>query len=83
MYKREHKAETDVDQLTVYMILGTVVGARLGHCLFYNPEYYLSNPLEILMIWKGGLASHGGAIGILIAIYLYTRKKKESYRSIK
>ena len=79
MYRREHKTETDVDQLTVYMILGTVIGARLGHCLFYNPEYYLSHPLEILMIWKGGLASHGGAIGILIAIYLYARKKKESY----
>ena len=79
MYRREKKAETDVDQLTVYMILGTVIGARLGHCLFYDPEYYLSNPLQILMIWKGGLASHGAAVGILIAIYLYVRKKKESY----
>jgi len=82
MYRREHKKETDVDQLTVYMILGTVIGARLGHCLFYNPEYYLSHPLEILMIWKGGLASHGGAIGILIAIYFFAKKKKESYISL-
>jgi prolipoprotein diacylglyceryl transferase len=60
------------------MILGTVIGARLGHCLFYSPGYYLSNPLEILMVWKGGLASHGATIGILIALYLYTKKKKEN-----
>lgn len=79
MYKKEHKPESDVEQLTVYMILGTVIGARLGHCLFYNPEYYLSNPLEIIMVWKGGLASHGAAIGILTAVYLYSRKKKENY----
>jgi prolipoprotein diacylglyceryl transferase len=50
------------------------VGARLGHTLFYEPEYYLKNPLEILKIWKGGLASHGWAIGILIALGLYYRK---------
>lgn len=79
MYKRENKPESDVEQLTIYMILGTVIGARLGHCLFYNPEYYLSNPLEIIMVWKGGLASHGAAIGILTAVYLYSRKKKENY----
>jgi prolipoprotein diacylglyceryl transferase len=57
------------------MILGTVIGARLGHCLFYNPDYYLSHPLEILMVWKGGLASHGAAIGILTAIYLFVKKR--------
>jgi phosphatidylglycerol---prolipoprotein diacylglyceryl transferase len=79
MYKREQKPVMDVEQVAVYMILGTVIGARLGHCLFYNPEYYLSNPLEILMVWKGGLASHGAAIGILISIYIYAKKKKESF----
>jgi prolipoprotein diacylglyceryl transferase len=79
MYKRENKPESDVEQLAVYMILGTVIGARLGHCLFYNPEYYLSNPIEILMVWKGGLASHGAAVGILTALYLYAKKKKENY----
>ena len=79
MYKRENKPVMDVEQIAVYMILGTVIGARLGHCLFYNPEYYLSHPLEILMVWKGGLASHGAAIGILISIYIYTKKKKESF----
>jgi len=79
IYKRENKPETDVEQLVVYAIVGTVIGARLGHCLFYNPEYYLANPLEILMVWKGGLASHGTSIGIPIAIYLYTKKKKISF----
>jgi phosphatidylglycerol---prolipoprotein diacylglyceryl transferase len=77
MYKREGKPETDVEQLTVYMIIGTVIGARLGHVLFYNPAYYFENPLEILMVWKGGLASHGAAVGILIAMYIYSNLKKD------
>ncbi len=79
IYKRENKPESDVEQLVIYAIVGTVIGARLGHCLFYNPEYYLANPLEILMVWKGGLASHGTSIGIPIAIYLYTKNKKISF----
>jgi prolipoprotein diacylglyceryl transferase len=61
------------------MALGTVIGARLGHCLFYEPEYYLSNPIEILKIWRGGLASHGAALGILLALYLWTRKFKKKF----
>ena len=79
IYKRENRPVSDVEQLVIYVIFGTVIGARLGHCLFYNPDYYLANPLEILMVWKGGLASHGTAVGIPIAIYLYTRKKKMSF----
>ncbi|MEW5845503.1 MAG: prolipoprotein diacylglyceryl transferase [Bacteroidota bacterium] len=74
--KREHLPEGFLDSLTMYMIVGTVIGARLGHCLFYEPDYYLSNPIEILKIWHGGLASHGAAIGILIALYLFARKHK-------
>jgi prolipoprotein diacylglyceryl transferase len=61
------------------MAIGTVVGARLGHCFFYEPQYYLENPLEIIKIWHGGLASHGAAIGILTALYLFARKEKRSY----
>ena len=76
VYKKENKPVSDVEQLTVYMILGTVIGARLGHCLFYNPDFYLSNPLEILKVWKGGLASHGAAIGIIISLYFFAKKKK-------
>lgn len=68
-----------LDRLTIYMAIGTVVGARLGHCLFYEPQYYLANPIEILAIWHGGLASHGAAIGIFVALYLFARKEKRSY----
>ncbi|MFA7288144.1 MAG: prolipoprotein diacylglyceryl transferase [Melioribacteraceae bacterium] len=75
IFKIEKRSEDDLNDLVWYMILGTIIGARLGHCLFYNPEYYLANPLEILMVWKGGLASHGAAIGILTAIYLFVKKK--------
>ncbi|VAX24915.1 Prolipoprotein diacylglyceryl transferase [hydrothermal vent metagenome] len=77
IYKKEKKNLDDLNDLIWYMILGTVIGARLGHVLFYNPGYYLSHPIEILMVWKGGLASHGAAIGILTAIYLYSKKKKD------
>jgi prolipoprotein diacylglyceryl transferase len=77
IFSKEHKSERDLNDLVWYMILGTVLGARLGHCLFYNPGYYLSHPIEILEIWKGGLASHGAAIGILTAIYIYVRKRKD------
>jgi len=77
IFKNENKPEDDLNDLIWFMILGTILGARLGHCLFYNPEYYLSNPFEILKIWKGGLASHGAAIGILISIYFYSKKKKD------
>lgn len=78
IYRREKKREEELSDLIWYMILGTVIGARLGHCLFYNPTYYLSNPLEIFAIWHGGLASHGAAIGILIALYLFTKKVKNT-----
>ncbi|MFO7722812.1 MAG: prolipoprotein diacylglyceryl transferase [Bacteroidales bacterium] len=68
-----------LDDLTLWVGVGTVVGARLGHCLFYEPEIYLREPLRILKIWEGGLASHGAAIGILLALWLFTRKYKYSF----
>ena len=68
-----------MDKLLIYIAIGTVVGARLGHCLFYEPEYFLAHPIEILKIWKGGLASHGAAIGILLSLWLYVRKYKLSF----
>jgi phosphatidylglycerol:prolipoprotein diacylglycerol transferase len=66
-----------LDELTTYMILGTIIGARLGHVFFYEPVYYLAHPLKILKVWEGGLASHGAAIGIIsaILIFSYVRKK--------
>jgi phosphatidylglycerol:prolipoprotein diacylglycerol transferase len=79
IFKNENLGEAVLDRLTIYMAVGTIVGARLGHCLFYEPDYYLSHPWEILMIWHGGLASHGAAIGILIALGLFVSREKKGY----
>lgn len=73
----EGKPVEKLDSLLVHLVLGTTIGARLGHCLFYDPGYYFSQPLEILKIWEGGLASHGGGIGVMIAIWLFVRKNSE------
>lgn len=65
------------DRITLYMIVGTVVGARLGHFLFYeHPAHYLKAPLEIFRIWGGGLASHGAAVGIILALILFSWRIK-------
>jgi phosphatidylglycerol---prolipoprotein diacylglyceryl transferase len=79
IYKKEGRPIKEIDTLTVYLVVATIVGARLGHVLFYDPVYYFQNPQKIIMIWEGGLASHGGVIGILIAIYLFARKTNVSY----
>lgn len=92
VYKAEGRTEKELDTLTLYIIFGTVIGARLGHCLFYGPwwdeyndygqlisEGYLSHPLNLLKVYEGGLASHGGAIGIITAMILYCRKTKENW----
>ena len=73
MWKREKLNPQWIDPLLWYTLAGTVFGARLGHCLFYNPEYYLANPFEIFKVWEGGLASHGGVLGIIIAIYFFSK----------
>jgi phosphatidylglycerol:prolipoprotein diacylglycerol transferase len=64
----------EASRLLGYVVVGTVVGARLGHCLLYEPRYYLSHPLEILEVWRGGLASHGGVLGIALAVWLFARR---------
>ena len=91
LYKNEKLPDAWVDKLFMYTVIGTMVGARLGHCFFYEwkpleqpvtflgmtftyGNYYLSHPWELLYVWRGGLASHGGAIGILIALYLFNKK---------
>lgn len=85
IFKQDNKPEKHVEKLTVYMVVATIVGARLGHCLFYGPFYledgtgYFQQPWRILFVWEGGLASHGGAIGILLALYLFHRKFQYSY----
>lgn len=74
MWKKENLNPEWIDSLLMYTVLGTIIGARLGHCLFYAPEYYLAHPLEILKVWEGGLASHGGTLGIIVAIYFYSKR---------
>lgn len=72
IFKTENHNPEDVDVLTVHMVLATVLGARFGHLAFYEPERWLADPFMFFRIWEGGLASHGAAIGILIALYLYS-----------
>ena len=74
IYRHEKVSDDWMDKLLIYMLVSTVIGARLGHCLFYEPDYYLANPLKMLAIWEGGLASHGGAIGILLGLWIYVRR---------
>lgn len=78
-FKAEGIKQEILDSLTVYMFLGTLIGARLGHCLFYEPAYYLANPIKILMVWQGGLASHGAGLGIFLSLYLFAKKFKFGY----
>lgn len=75
-FRREGIKETLLDPLLYTLLIGTIVGARLGHCLFYQPDYYLGSWTgfkEIFMPWKGGLASHGGAIALIIAMIWFAR----------
>jgi len=79
IYKRENRDPAEVDSLLFYVMAGAVVGARLMHCLAYEPDFYLSHPLEIFKVWNGGLASHGGLLGVLLALWIFARRHNESY----
>lgn len=79
LLKKENFSQANLDSVLLYMIAGTIIGARIGDCLFYNGSYYLQHPIEILYIHRGGLSSHGGAIGILISMYIYSRTIKKPF----
>jgi phosphatidylglycerol---prolipoprotein diacylglyceryl transferase len=66
----------DVDDFLVWATLGVVLGGRLGYVLFYNPRYYVLHPRQVLFVWHGGMSFHGGAIGVTVAILLFTRIRK-------
>ena len=72
-------APRDMEDLLFYGALGVVLGGRLGYVLFYKPGYYLSHPLEILSVWQGGMSFHGGLLGVLLAIWLYCRRRGFDY----
>ena len=65
-----------VDDFMVWAVLGVILGGRLGHVLFYYPGHYLANPLEILKVWEGGMAFHGGLLGVIVAMLVFARKHK-------
>ncbi|RPE66399.1 prolipoprotein diacylglyceryl transferase [Pacificibacter maritimus] len=71
-----------LDDLLSWLVLGIILGGRLGYVLFYKPEYYLANPLEIPMVWQGGMAFHGGFLGVVVAAYLYGRAHQISLLSL-
>jgi prolipoprotein diacylglyceryl transferase len=79
IFRKERIPLKVLDQLATYMIIATIIGARLGHVLFYEPAEYFKNPIEILMIWKGGLASHGAGIAIIIALIYFSRRNKKPF----
>jgi phosphatidylglycerol---prolipoprotein diacylglyceryl transferase len=75
IFRKEKKPQEDLDALLIYMVLATVLGARIGHYLFYEPETLFRDPLEVILPPYRGLASHGATIGILSALWLYSRRK--------
>lgn len=90
IFKRENKPQELLDQLSIYIFLGTLLGARLGHCLFYEFDYYKDHLLEMLLPFTyingefkltgfHGLASHGGALGILVGLFLFCRTTKTNF----
>lgn len=81
-FKREGVPEKLLDPLLYTLLIGTIVGARLGHCIFYQPDYYFGSWKgfwEIFMVWKGGLASHGGTIALIIAMWWFSRHYGRRY----
>ena len=78
-YQQENRDVASLDNLMMYAVVGIIVGARLGHCFFYDPGYYFAHPLKILAIWEGGLASHGGGLGVILATYFYQRRYKLNF----
>ena len=77
LLKKRGKNPDLTSPLTNYIILGMLIGSRLVHCLFYEPEVYLRDPFRMLKVWEGGLASHGGYVGVFIAVWLFLKKHKE------
>ena len=70
---------SDFDDLIIYLLLGIILGGRLGYVIFYNLEYYIQNFFEIFKIWHGGMAFHGGLLGVIVSIFLFSKKTKTSF----
>ena len=72
----------DVDDMLFYGVFGVILGGRLGYVLFYRPMYYLEHPLEILAVWQGGMSFHGGLLGVLVALWLYARRRNKRWLDV-
>ena len=79
IYRKEKMPIEHLYDQLFNLLIGIFLGARLMECLFYHPQYYWNNPLNIFAVWEGGLASHGGALGVLVVVFLYTKKYKVSF----
>ena len=77
--KREGLPAKLADSIFIYGALATIIGSRLGHCLFYEPGYYLADPIKILAFRDGGMASHGAAVGLLIGLWLFSKHNRMPY----
>ncbi|MDX2246506.1 MAG: prolipoprotein diacylglyceryl transferase [Bacteroidia bacterium] len=73
VWRREKEDESQLDTLLILLVLGALLGSRLGHVFFYQWDYYSQHPEEILAVWKGGLASHGGAIGLIVVFWIFSK----------
>jgi phosphatidylglycerol:prolipoprotein diacylglycerol transferase len=73
---------TDVDDLLFFGVIGAIVGGRLGHVIFYDPQMLLRNPLEVFQLWKGGMASHGGILGVIVAMAWFARSRGKSFLTV-
>ena len=71
--------KTDFDDLILYLILGIIIGGRIGYIIFYNLEYYSENFLEIFKVWRGGMSFHGGLLGVIVAIFLFAKKTNNNF----
>jgi len=72
----------DVEDLLFYGVLGVVIGGRLGYVVFYKPDYYAANPLEVLSVWKGGMAFHGGLLGVLVSMWIFAKSRGRHFLEV-
>ena len=71
--------KSDIDDLIIYLVLGIILGGRLGYVIFYNLEYYIHNFFEIFKLWHGGMSFHGGLVGVIISIFIFSKNKNASF----
>ena len=81
-FRRAGWARGDVEDMLFWGVLGVIVGGRLGYILFYKPGHYAANPLELLMVWKGGMSFHGGLLGVMAAMALWARRRGRDFLEV-